>query len=87
LEEPIHDARMRFVDLLITDLSQPAQIWMNNGTGNFVDSGSSLGRLQSHGPGIADIDRDGDLGLFITDHQSGNTSIWFSRLDQGPPSR
>ena len=42
-----------------------SQVWLNDGTGQFVDSGQALTQ-QGHGVGVGDLDGDGDLDLFIT---------------------
>jgi hypothetical protein len=45
-----------------------SQVWLNDGSGTFVDTGQALTRY-GHGVGLADFDGDGDLDAFITCHQ------------------
>lgn len=42
-----------------------SQIWVNDGTGNFSDSGQVLTK-QGHGVGVGDLDGDGDLDIIMT---------------------
>jgi hypothetical protein len=44
---------------------QNSQVLMNDGTGQFIDSGQELTQ-QGHGVGVGDLDGDGDLDLFVT---------------------
>lgn len=72
-----------FVDLVITNWNQPAQVWLNNGTGKFFDSGLRLGeRYACQGCAIKDLDGDGDQDIFITDYQQGRTVVWFNQLSE-----
>jgi len=45
-----------------------SQIWLNDGTGTFTDTGQKL-TSYGHGVGLADFDEDGDLDAFIACHQ------------------
>ncbi len=67
-------------DLVLTNWGQPAQLWMNDGKGRFVEAGRVGDRFNSQGCAIGDVDRDGDPDLFISDYQQGNTSIWLNQL-------
>ena len=68
------------LDLVITNWGQPAQLWMNDGKGKFVDGGRVGDRFNSQGCAVADLDRDGDQDLFISDYHQGNTSTWVNQL-------
>ena len=50
---------------------EPNEVWMNDGSGNFADTGQKLGHSFSRGVELADIDGDGDLDAFVA---NGNPS-------------
>ena len=43
----------------------PDRLWLNDGLGNFVDSGQEIGNLSSRDVALRDLDGDGDLDAFI----------------------
>ena len=52
------------LDLFITnENSEPNEIWNNDGTGTFTNSGQALGTSNSKNVSLGDIDGDGDLRL------------------------
>jgi uncharacterized repeat protein (TIGR01451 family) len=51
------------------------KLWLNDGLGNFSDSGQSLGR--SHHAALGDLDGDRDLDLFVVDGYPPSR-IWFN---------
>ena len=58
------------VDLLVgnnrqplTNNGQPNKVWINDGTGNFTDSGQALGGEKTRSLKLADLDLDGDLDM------------------------
>ncbi len=55
----------RDLDAVFANMESYTQVWLNDGTGNFVDTRQRLTQ-QGHGVGIGDLDGDGDLDLFIT---------------------
>ncbi len=54
-----------------------SQVWFNDGTGHFVDSGQKLTQ-QGHGIGIGDLDGDGNPDLFIpcAGYRESNDQPW-----------
>jgi hypothetical protein len=55
--------------VLANPLLNHSQVWLNDGSGNLVDTGQELTQY-GHGVGLADFDQDGDLDAFITCHNS-----------------
>jgi hypothetical protein len=64
-----------------TDLNnltrQPNEVWLNDGKGNFSNSGQSLGVGSLHVK-LADIDRDGDLDAVFQYPKDGVFIIWIN---------
>ncbi len=44
---------------------QPNEVWLNDGTGVFTDTGQRLGHSESRGVALGDFDGDGDLDAFV----------------------
>jgi hypothetical protein len=54
------------LDALIANwVGQANQVWVNDGSGLFTDSGQSLGTIGSLSTALGDLDGDGDLDAFI----------------------
>jgi len=68
-----------WIDVVLTDSKGPPRLWLNV-AGKFEDSGVSLGvgGLWNDCT-IADIDRDGDLDVFVTRVFQGNHGVWFNQ--------
>ena len=43
----------------------PDEVWLNDGSGNFTDSGQRIGVASSNQANLADLDGDGDLDIFV----------------------
>lgn len=53
--------------------SNHSQVWLNDGSGFFTDSGQQLG-LYGHGVNVGDLDNDGDPDLLINTHWDSSQS-------------
>ena len=47
-------------------------VWMNDGEGNFIDSGQRLGNWATGAIALGDLDGDGDLDAFVANRGSGS---------------
>ena len=57
--------------------SHPTLVLMNNGSGQFIDSGQRLPAVRNGNPSFGDLDGDGDLDLVLTNHEQPN-QIWLN---------
>ena len=58
-------------------LDEADSVWLNDGKGNFTDSGQSLGSSYSAAVRLTDTDRDGDLDAITVGWDEDGT-IWFN---------
>ena len=56
---------------------QPDEVWMNDGSGMFINSGQQLGSFSSFGAALADFHEDGTLDVFVAGYQGGNR-LWLN---------
>lgn len=60
----------------------PNKVFLNDGSGNFVDSGQKLGSKESYNIGLDDLDGDGDIDAFVCNHvivqNDGQHKIWLN---------
>jgi hypothetical protein len=67
------------LDVVVANMDLPNEIWLNDGTGHFTDSGLRLGGNSdmSTKASLGDLDGDGELDLFIGS-LNGAPEIWFN---------
>jgi len=72
-----------YLDPVFTDfIKGPNQIWINDGTGQFIDSGFRFGSEQAfRNSSLGDLDQDGDLDIFLANFLLGGgpSEIWFNQ--------
>lgn len=54
-----------------------SQIWLNDGSGYFEDSGQELGQY-GHGIAVGDVDGDQDIDLVISTHNTSRTRLYLN---------
>lgn len=67
-------------DIFLGRLERPNGIGLNDGSGNFVDSGLQFGEDHMEGiSALGDLDSDGDLDLFVAVYgQGGPNEVWLN---------
>lgn len=69
-----------FDDIFVANLGQANTVWLNDGTGNFNDTGQTLGNGTSEAVALEDLDGDGDLDAFVANRLYGNpiNKVWLN---------
>ncbi len=57
---------------------QPNKVWLNDGNGNFTDSGQLLGNRNSYRVDLGDLDGDGDLDAFVGNAVQQPNKVWLN---------
>jgi hypothetical protein len=84
----VHDLALGDVDgdgdldaFLAVASGDPNQVWLNDGSGAFGDSGQRLQGSLAHGVSVGDVDGDGDLDAFTAHgdrHRGSGGRIWLN---------
>ena len=70
------------LDVYLSYWSGLDEVWLNDGSGNLVNSGQNLGTLKSRTAVIADLDDDGDLDIFVINNLTTiGDYIWLNNGD------
>jgi hypothetical protein len=57
---------------------QADKVWLNDGNGNFTDSGQSLDGAWTYGADLGDVDGDGDLDAFTASWSPAGNKVWLN---------
>jgi hypothetical protein len=63
------------LDAFVVNTGQPNRIWLNDGAGNFTDSGQALGSSKSHGVEMGDLNGDHYIDAFVVNVDEPNR-VW-----------
>ena len=67
------------LDLVVVHHHKIGRIWMNDGAGNFTDSGQNLGTVAGQSVALGDLDGDGDLDALVgTYHNNRGSEVWLN---------
>jgi len=67
------------LDVFVSNMNLPNEVWLNDGNGHFSDSGLRLIGNNSAKPTLGDLDNDGDLDVFVGSLMN-KPQIWFNQI-------
>ena len=74
---PRRPGRRRPAHADAADLSPSCEIWVNNGTGTYTNSGQTFGDDDTYAVALGDLDEDGDLDAYVTNYEEAN-KVWLN---------
>ena len=63
---------------LVLATNDGAQIWLNEGQGEFTDTGQKLGDDHVNGIALGDVDSDGDVDIFASNGNGSPNRVWLN---------
>jgi hypothetical protein len=72
-------------DAFVTNKNQANKVWLNDGSGNFTDSGQSLGSSYSYDVSLGDLDGDGDQDAFVANYDGQPNKVWLNETYKHRP--
>jgi hypothetical protein len=57
---------------------QPSEVWLNDGSGSFANSGQAIGTYNSSHIALGDLDGDGDLDAFEANYGNQANRVWWN---------
>jgi hypothetical protein len=74
------DLDVYFANLTIESTDLPDEVWLNDGLGNFTNSGQALDTAFGGIPALGDLDADGDLDVYVSGDfgQGALDEVWLN---------
>ena len=66
------------LDLFLAAQDGPNEVWVNDGSGTFMDSGQRLGNGTHTAVALGDLDNDGDTDAIVTAGEGAASRIWWN---------
>ena len=68
------------LDIYIDNYGIANEVWLNDGKGQFIDSGLRICENERSGTSaLGDFDGDGNIDVFVPFFGEGSNSVWFNR--------
>ena len=66
------------LDAFVANNGQPNKVYINDGNGNFTDSGQPLGSSASNGVSLGDVDSYGNIDAFVANVGNQLNKVWIN---------